>query len=185
MKVREIISCALTLLGRSDIASVLSSGEQVGWTDQETVNTLLYCFNAVENELARNYIPLVRSEKMTSKNNKFYFSSFWFRPIKIKKVFADGKSVPFTVNGDHVYIEANAVDIEYEYAPSRKDIDGGSDYDENVAFGIIPFGMAEEYSYINGEAEAGEMWKGKYRDMIDNIQRTLPECAHIPPRRWV
>ena len=122
---------------------------------------------------------------MTSKNNKFYFSSFWFRPIKIKKVFADGKSVPFTVNGDHVYIEANAVDIEYEYAPSRKDIDGGSDYDENVAFGIIPFGMAEEYSYINGEAEAGEMWKGKYRDMIDNIQRTLPECAHIPPRRWV
>lgn len=184
MKVRDIIASALILLGRAEVASALSSGN-VAENEQETVDTLLYCFNAIENELARNYIPLVYRETLCSENNKFFYSGFLKNPVRIKKVSSGGKTVDYTVYPTYLFAEAKTVDVEYEYAPRRKKLDDNSDFGDNVGTDIIATGMAEEYSYINGEAECGDIWKAKYRDLIDNIQHALPECAHIPPRRWV
>lgn len=184
MKVRDIIASALILLGRAELASALSANN-VAEEENETVNTLLYCFNAIENELARNYIPLVYRENLYSENNRFFYAGFLKSPVRIKKILCDGKAVDFKIYPTFVYVCAETIDVEYEYAPRRKKIDDNSDFGDNVGTDIIAAGIAEEYSYINGEAELGDIWKARYRDLIDNIQHTLPECAHIPPRRWV
>ncbi len=184
MLVREVIASALILLGRAELASALASGAGAE-EEKDLTDTLLYCFNAVENEIARNYIPLVYREELLSKNNKFLYTSFSKTPLRVKKISGNGRSVNYEIFPDYLYAEAEKIDIEYEYAPRRKRLDDATDFNDSVCTDIIPAGMAEEYSYINGEAEAGDIWKVKYRDLIDDIQRTLPECAHIPPRRWV
>lgn len=184
MKVRDIIASALTLLGRAELASALSAGA-VAEGDKDTVDTLLYCFNAVEDELARNYIPLVCREELSSNDKKYYFFVFTHQPVRIKKILCGGKEVEYGIYSDYIYVDAPTIDVEYEYVPNRKKIDGNSDFGDRVGMYVLALGMAEEYSYINGEAEAGDIWKARYRDRIDDIQRELPECAHIPPRRWV
>lgn len=75
MLVREVIASALILLGRAELASALASGAGAE-EEKDLTDTLLYCFNAVENEIARNYIPLVYREELLSKNNKFLCSRF-------------------------------------------------------------------------------------------------------------
>ena len=75
MLVREVIASALILLGRAELASALASGAGAE-EEKDLTDTLLYCFNAVENEIARNYIPLVYREELLSKNNKFLYTSF-------------------------------------------------------------------------------------------------------------
>ena len=185
MKVKDIIASALKLLGRADLVSALSSVSNADKEGQELINTLLYCFNAVEDELARHYIPLRAKEEMQSADTLFYFNSFGHNPVSIKRVTADGKKVKFAIFATYMQVDAKEITVEYEYAPERKELSGECDYGAEVGEYLIALGMAAEYSLINGEAEFASQWESKYRERLDKVQRTLPVCEKIPPRRWI
>ena len=184
MKVKDTIASALTLLGRADVKSALSD-ETLDEEGQELVNTLLYCFNAVEDELARKYIPLTAKEERYSATEQFNYKNFKHCPIKIKRVIVDGSPVKFEVFTQYMVVHAEDITVEYEYAPTRKTLDGDSDYGDEVGAYLIALGIASEYSLINGEAEMAEKWEKKYRAQLDGVQRALPVCGNIPPRRWI
>ena len=185
MRVLDIIGFALALLGRRGLIPYISDPSKAPDEDAgEVIETLLYCFNAVENELARKYIPLVFREEMSSANNKFYFEDFEYYPVKIRKVTADGKKVTFDVLTGYMEVKAKKIVVEYEYVPSRKTLNSDSDYGRDVGEYLIALGIASEYAVINGEAEMADMWEKAYREQLDGVQRALPVCAHIPPRRW-
>ena len=185
MKVKDIIASALNLLGRADLVSALSDLSKADKGGRELIDTLLYCFNAVEDELARKYIPLTEKEDMASHDTRFYYNSFLHNPVRIKRVTADGKSVKYEVFPHYLSAQAECVTVEYEYAPMCKELDGESDYNGDAGEYLFALGIAAEYSLINGEAEMAEKWEKKYRERLDAIQRTLPACEKIPPRRWV
>ena len=186
MKVIDIITYSLRLIGRPQLIPHIRDTSNAGDEDSDDViETLLYCFNAVEDELARKYVPLVACEEMVSDDNRFYYSEFKHSPLKIKKVTVDGKSVAYKLLAKFMEVEANRVKVEYEYAPTRKRVDDNSDFGEEVGEYIISLGIAAEYSVINGEAEMADRWEQKYREKLDLLRRTLPVCASIPPRRWV
>lgn len=184
MKVKDVIASALRLIGRAEVIDDLG-GKISDAEEQELVSTLLYCFNAVEDELARKYIPLVVREEILSPDTRFFYTTFSHNPIKIKRVTADGKSLPFEVFTKYMVADAKKITVEYEYAPVRKTIDQLSDFGEEVGEYLIALGIAAEYSVINGEGEMADRWEKKYRDQLDSVQRELPVCASIPPRRWV
>lgn len=186
MKVIDIIASALRLIGRAALIPFIedpSNGEDEDAS--EVIETLLYCFNAVEDELARKYIPLVACEEMTSSNNRFPYSDFKNTPIKIKKVTACKKAVPFKVLKGYMEVKANKIEVEYEYAPKCKSIFDDCNYSDEVGDYLIALGIASEYSVINGEAEMADRWEQKYRERLDALRRVLPVCADIPPRRWI
>ena len=186
MEVKDVIASALRLIGRAGIIPYVEDPSNSDEEDaNEVVETLLYCFNAVEDELARKYIPLVVREQMSSDDNKFYYSDFAHYPVKIKKVTVDGKAVAFDVLTGYMEVNAKKILTEYEYAPSRKRINSSSDYGDEVGEYLIALGIASEYAVINGEAEMAEKWEKAYRQQLDSVQRALPVCAHIPPRRWI
>ena len=186
MKVIDVIASALRLIGRTELIQFVEDPSNAYDEDAgDVIETLLYCFNAVEDELARKYIPLIAREEMVSSDNRFYYSSFGHNPVKIKRVTVDGKNVPFEVFSKYMEVDADYIVAEYEYAPSRKTVTQKSDYDGEVGEYLIALGMAAEYSLINGESEMADRWEKKYRAQLDRIQRTLPVCANIPPRRWI
>ena len=186
MKVRDIIASALKLIGRSELVSDLSNPSSSAQEDaQEVTDTLLYCFNAVEDELARKYIPLVESEEMSSTDTRFLYSAFKHYPVKIRRVTVDNKPVTFDVFTKYMSVQAKKIAVEYEYAPTRKNINDVSEYGDEVGEYLFALGIAAEYSVINGEAEMADIWEKKYRTQLDRVQHTLPVCANIPPRRWI
>ena len=170
MKVKEVIISALRTLGRGDLAGELSGGSVLQGEGAETVDTLVYCYNAVEDELARKYVPLVYRENS---------------PVRIKSVFVDGKEAEYKLYPQYMRVNAKRIDVEYEYSPDRKKLESNSDYSLEVGEYLMAFGIAAEYCLINGEVEASEAWEAKYRREIDRVQNKLPVCGHIPPRRWV
>lgn len=184
MKVKDVIASALTLIGRADLVSALND-ENYDSEGQELISTLLYCFNAVEDELARKYIPLTAKEERHSATTRYYYSTFDRYPVRIKRVYADGEAVKFDVFTEYMVVQARSITVEYEYAPTRKTLDGTSDYGDGVGEYLIALGIASEYSVINGEAEMAEQWEKKYRAKLDSVQRALPVCGNIPPRRWI
>ena len=64
MKVKEIISLALTFLNKEELASFTPFGENstVPELEAKEILNLKKCFNLVYNEIAVSYLPLVKSE---------------------------------------------------------------------------------------------------------------------------
>lgn len=185
MKVKDVVVSALNLIGRSELAEGLSVGGEIGAGDTEVINTLLYCFNATEDEVARKYMPLTYKEEISSQNGSFYFAAFVHAPVKLKSVTANGAEISYEVFPEYLKADAKKITVEYEYAPTKKKIDGTSDFGSEVGEYLLALGAAAEYCLINGEAEAAQMWEKRYRAAIDGAQSKLPAGFSIPPRRWV
>lgn len=185
MKVKDVVVSALNIIGRSELADSLLNGQEISAGDAEVINTLLYCFNATEDEVARKYVPLTYREELSSQSGSFYFAAFVHAPVKLKSVTAGGAEISYEVFPEYLKAVAKKITVEYEYAPTKKKIDGTSDFGTEVGEYLLALGAAAEYCLINGEVEAAQLWEKKYRAAIDGAQSKLPAGFNIPPRRWV
>ncbi|MBD5632408.1 MAG: hypothetical protein HDP34_04185 [Clostridia bacterium] len=187
MKVKSIITRALKYVGRDDLAKALDADETLTSEGAEKVETLLYCFNAVEDELARYYFPLVFCEEFASEDGNYAIENFSHRPVKILSVKSDGKAVKFTPQPKFIRAEAQKITVRYEYSPSAKRIDGESAFtDCVVGESLVAAGVASEYCLIEGSMQDSQLWESRYRWEIDLAQKKY-SAPHgtIPPRRWV
>ncbi|MDE5943749.1 MAG: hypothetical protein K2H30_06055 [Clostridia bacterium] len=186
MKVKDIIVTTLKILGRNSLAEKLAAGGELDGGEKDTVNTLVHCFNAVEDEVARSYIPLCAEQTVISYSGEFYYTLLEHTPVRINSVLSDGEAVSFKLYPEFIKADATKAVVQYDYAPAVKDIDGVSEF--NCAVGVYLFacGAAAEFCLINGEIQAAEIWESKYRQEIEGVQRkSVTTGGYIPPRRWV
>lgn len=185
MTIKEIVICAFKLLGREDIVSELE-GEEISAENAEAVQTMLYCVNAVENELARYYFPKRITESLSSENGEYYFSRFAFRPVKIVSVKAGLCAVSYSRTPYLIKCGSKQIEVEYEYLPEKKELEENSFYNVNeLSVELIASGAAAEYCLISGAVQLSKMWESKYRDEVDAARAKSRLAVNIPPRRWV
>lgn len=186
MKVKDILIRTLNLTDRADIAAKISSGETLSGEAAETVETLLYCLNSVEDELARYYFPLQTTEEFVSFTGKFPFEKFSFRPVKIKEVKCGVNAVRYDITPQYLQTEAKNITVTYEYSPSKHTLEDDGAYDGIfVTEALAAAGTAAEYCLICGEMQSAELWESRYRQEIDRAQKKRFSPMTIPPRRWV
>lgn len=197
MKVKDIIAAALRFVGREDISRKLinrtadgeddsADAEEFTAEEREVIDTLLYCFNSVEDELARCYIPLRTEETMSSGNGVYDFADFKLRPVKIIAVKSGGKSVKYSLDARRLVADSNEITVEYGYAPLKKGLDDDSEFSSLFANErLVAAGTASEFCLIDGEAKLAGTWESVYRGEIENVQRTRLSSLRLPPRRWV
>lgn len=186
MKVKEVIIRAAVYAGRSDVAELAANDETEIAEADEAVKTLLYCLNAVEDELARHYFSLVATEVMSSTSGYYYFEDFKRRPVKILSVNSGGAEVPYTLNPLSIKCSAKIIEVKYEYVPERHGLDGEVGFtDERATIKLLAAGTASEYCLINGETSLAQTWEEVYRQEIDEIRRKSLAAVKFPPRRWV
>lgn len=186
MRVKDIIIRACLFLGRNDVAAALESGGELTGEIKDTTDTLLYCVNAVEDELARYYFPLKISESFSSTTGKFNFKYFSKRPVKILSVKTGGREAAYKQYPEYLECKVRDIEVEYRYSPEKKELDGDSEFDGvEVCEKLVAAGAAAEYSLLNGSMQSAELWESKYRQEIDAAQRKLTPFLCVPPRRWV
>lgn len=190
MSIRDILISALRRIGREDLANDIEDGDEPTGEGGDVVQTMIYCINATEDELARYYFPLKCTETLVSKeNNLFYFSDFSHTPVRILSVKSGGKEISFELLTNCITAGASSVEITYAYAPAKKTVYGNSEFSEIGDGNITSLGAAAEYCLICGEASLAEVWETRYREAIDRARSTeekhKSQKTYIPPRRWV
>lgn len=185
MRVKDVIICALEKLNLHAVAEKLAAGEQTDGFEKETINTLLCCYNAVEDELARHYLPLTKKDCLTSTNGEYPFTSFSRIPVNIRQVTADGKKVKFSCGALGIKTDEKSIAVEYYYAPEKKAVNDYTECAAEAGEQLIAYGMAAEYCFINGEADLAAGFENKYRQAVDAAQSKLRCRSALPPRRWV
>lgn len=182
MKVKDILIRALKYAGREDAADELTKGEV---TDcKEAVETALYCFNAVEDEVARNYFPLVREDSLLNVKGSFAYTQFTRVPKRILLVSDGGGEIKFTQTSDGIKADSVAVTVRYEYLPVKKEVEDDSEFfGEHADEKLFAAGTASEFCLINGDVSQADYFESVYRSRIDALR--IKGLAAFPPRRWV
>lgn len=183
MKVNEIIDDCLRLVGRSDVAELTEPYED---EPKRMRYTLLFCFNAVMDELARGYFPIRFEEEMFSSTKRFAFTSFKKAPIKIVGVSSGGRSVKWRILPEYLSCDRTEITVEYEYVPAKCGEEDEFVYpDYAVSATLVEYGMAAEYLLICGDVQGSAAWESKYRGEIDRLLSLQTVRRRIPPRRWI
>lgn len=189
MTIRDILIGALRRIGREELAGLLEEGGELGdgLSDEgrDAIQTLLYCVNATEDELARYYFPLKCTETLSIAGGSIKFSAFSHMPIRIIEVKAYGKPIDYQVDTNRLIVSAEKIEVTYNYTTEKKGIDDKSHFGDMLGSKVIEYGAAAEYCLICGEAALAETWETRYRDAVDNARRKIDWGAYIPPRRWV
>lgn len=184
MKIKDVVIRTLRYAGRDDVADVLDSGGQPDGEGGDAARVALYCVNAAEDELARYYMPLVRRDSLHSVSGKFLFSKFSRTPVKLLKVYSGGKERDYRKIEGGIYLDYKDIEVEYCFAPDRKELGGDSDFGDGTGENLLALGAVAEFFLISGEAELAEAWNKKYRAAVDRALN-FKKKAGIPPRRWV
>lgn len=185
MKVKDIMITALNYIDRGDISAALADGLTLSDEQSSVVKTMLFCCNAVENELARHYFPLENTQELISTTGNYAYTAFTYNPVRIIEVTQNGKPAAYTINPTGLRSDSGKITVRYKYVPSKKSIDGDSAFDGmRVDEALIAAGAASEYCLLNGEISLAELWESKYRIRIDRAMKNFTGLS-IPPRRWV
>ena len=182
MLVKEIAALAAANMGRDDLIAAIRSlaGEPTGELD-----SLLRCYNLVENEIALDYFPLRKEETFAVADGKIAYAQFSFAPVDVKRVTdADGTPVPFDVYPEYVAVAGGTVSVTYTYVPPEKKWEEESEFSGKISARLMSFGVACEFCLSRGMFPQAAMWEKKYRDAL-RAANVVRRKLSVRSRRWV
>ena len=181
MTVREVISLAASCLGREELAKKALSEKAEG-----ELETLVRCFNLVENEIALDYFPLKRTQEVAVKEGRIYYSALSSAPVNVHRVTSGGRVISFTLFPEYAKLKEGATEAEvlYSYIPSEKGIDGVSEFSGKISARLMAFGVCVEFCLCRAQYDEAAMWEKRYREAL-RAANILRRRLCVRPRRWV
>ncbi len=186
MTVKEVVMLAAKNVGRDDLAALLSSGAAAGSGEQAEIESLVRCYNLVENEIALDYFPLRAAETLTVTRSMIPFSAFAHAPVHIEKAVTGGRIARFSLFPDGIFmtdLEKGKAEITYSYAPEQKQLGDPCEVPAKISARLLSFGVAGEFCLTSGETGRATMWQSRYQDAL-RANNLLRKTLRIRSRRW-
>ena len=166
MKVKNVIKKAAELLGNED--DLLNYLNGVGEQGEKAAELILNCYNLIENELALDYLPLIKEETFSANNARIVDSSFSSSVVRIIEVRnAQGEKIPFRLFASYMSVDVSSVTVRYAYTPTEKSMSGECECAIGVSERLMAFGIASEYCAALGLYEEASVWDKKYKEGIE------------------
>ncbi len=182
IRVSEVLAAAAQLVGRDDLANGVGAAKE----DAE-ITLLCECFHFIESEIALEYFPLKKTERVKVTEGKVEFSAFSKVPLEVLSVRSpSGMGIPFSVYEDHIAVgtKEGEADISYAYAPSRKGKEDASELPERATLSLLSHGVAAEFLLAHGSFAEAAVFETKYREALASAFRTRRAKLSVPARRW-
>lgn len=185
MSIKEIIRISALLTDRTNVVAYLDKNTNNTDETLSLVQKLLSLTNLVINELASTYIPLVKSETVSARDNKVNYSDLSSSVLKIKSVSnTSGKELAFRTFLHYVSVPEDRVIIEYEYVPEDYELNDTVDFDSKfVSARVIAYGVCAELAITESRFDEAVTWHKRYVDAISDI--CVPKSAVTKQRSWL
>lgn len=187
MKVKEIIAYACEFIGEKELAEKLNSQETVTYSakEQEKVDSLLRCFNFVNEEIASDYLPYLITEEIDVNNSILNFSTLSKTIINIYQIKGSfGRNVRYKTYPEYVEIFGRAKEITYSFLPEKEELNDDFTFYNGLSARIFAYGIASEYLLIDGLSEDAEIWEERFKEGLFVLSRKRSE-ARLPRRKWL
>lgn len=191
MTVKEVVALAAGCLGRDDLIAALDKSPNAQSADEKLeLDSLLRCYNFVENEVALDYCALKKEETVTVSENKISYSKLSSTPVNIRKVVCGGSLARFATYPAYIHLSDGWIgraSVVYDYIPStKKAFTESSEFTAQggVSARLLAYGVAAQYCLVSGESGRAATWDKKFRDAL-RAQNLLRRTVSVRSRRWV
>lgn len=173
----DIIKYAATMLSKNAVLGYVTAEGGYNETNsyQPDMKTAINLSNMVIKELALAYIPITKKESVVFVNGLFDTTDLSENVRNIIRLTdAEGKDVPFKVEGEYMRASVTGAVIEYSYIPddySPTQVIGYTDKDISPV--VLAYGLCAEWCIVDGRFDEAVMWHKRYMDKI---------AAMLPPK---
>ncbi|MGN1201365.1 MAG: hypothetical protein ACI4R8_03825 [Candidatus Caccovivens sp.] len=185
MQVLDIIKMVCEFVGEKELRAKLDSIETVTFSarEQEKLDTLVDCFNLVNQEIASDYLPFLTKEEVEG-GEIIPFSSLSKAVINIYKVKNRfGLNLKFKLFPDYVQVQGNPKTVVYSYLPQDASINSTVEMYNGLSARVYAYGMASEFLLIDGMSEDAEIWEERFKESLFVLSRKRGE-HQMPCRSW-
>lgn len=188
MEIINILKNACVFLKKDELLEITELGGEETSTEaqQKELNLLFRCLNLVYNSVATDYIPLIKTENITSINGEILFSSLGEKILDVKRIEDKyGIRVNYKLYPDKILTIDGEVNITYSYEPEELEelTSTMESFSEKINERVIAYGVAMEYSFISGLHDDASIWEKRFKDSLQIASRKKAEMR-LPNRRW-
>lgn len=192
MEVKSILKLACVFLDRKDLLAdeifldVTPPEYVASESREESLKNLLLCFNLIVCEVARDYLPLLHTEKIVFQEDKFAYSDLQKVILDVFSLTnASGKKIRYKLFPTFINASVNQAEITYSYEPQNFEF-----YDEITSFAgriparVLAYGVAMEFCFLSSLSTEALIWEERYKTSLLAIMRKK-SGINLPSRRWI
>ena len=186
MNVKDIIAFACSFIGEQEIMKKLTSQESADLTTKESekVDTLVRCFNFVNQEIASDYLPFLYTEKIEVDNSILNFSDLTKTVVNIYALKGSfNQNIKYKLYSNYIQVFGKAKSITYSYLPENLTLSDEVDFYNGLSARIYAYGIASEYLLCDGLSEDAEIWEERFKESLFVLSRKRSEM-NLPKRKW-
>ncbi len=184
MTVKDILKLVCEFVGEKELFASLNAGEgSFTKREQEKLDTMVRCFNLVNEEIASDYLPYLTKEEVEAKGEILSYSSLSKKVVhiyEIKNRF--GMNLKFKLFPDFVEVFGKAKSVVYSFLPQPLSLEDTVEAFSGLTARIFAYGVASEYLLIDGLD--CEVWEERFKQSLFMLSRKMGEHT-LPKRRWL
>lgn len=191
MKIKDIVRLAAVFLQLDVNEEVFCKDADRAFVEAELsadkrLKLLKDCAEFVLNQLATDYLPLKKTEKVFSEDGTIPYGEFsrdMLEAVRVKDGY--GCDVRFSHLPDGLFVkERGEMEVTYFYRPGEKTFfDEAETGSCRVSARVIALGTAAEYSFVCGLFEEAQLWDGRFKDSL-KIALRKKGAVSLKARRW-
>lgn len=186
MKLKDIIETTAHLINEDEISNYINGGIQ-SLSDEGTkkLNKLCDLANLVITELSLSYVPMKKTQSVSTNVGEISFSSLSYVPTKIIELInQQNQKVDFKVQSTKILTENGTYQITYQYYPPKYQLNDDLGYSDNeVKACILAKGVCAEYLITEARFDECVMWRKRYVEEIERL--FLPKSRKLNKRSFV
>lgn len=190
MKAKEILKNVCVYLGKEEIlASNLfeSEGDELSENSKSDVKKILNCINLIIDEIASDYLPILKEKEITLKNgeiNVFEIDENIHEIISIKNKF--GKNLRFKYLDNKIICLATNVIITYTINPKCvvEIEDEVESFGGRITSRVLAYGVASEFCYLEMLYDDATIWESRFKNALLIADRKKGEIK-LKKRGWI
>ena len=184
MIVKDLVIYTALFIGEKELASKLENNDSLTDGENERVNTLVRCFNLVNQEIASDYLPFLHTENIDVKNSILNHSNLTKKVINIFALKGSfGQNVRYKAYPNYIEVFGHAKKITYSFLPCDLALSDTVELNCGLSARIYAYGMASEYLLFDGLGEDAEIFEERFKESLFVLARKKSELR-LPKRRW-
>lgn len=186
MKILDIMIESATLLGLNKECVLLQNmdleSEQLVYAENPTLFSLFNLSKYSIREVCTNYVPMIQSVKVTTKENKIPLSSL-LNFIRVQNVEKNSEMVRYKIKNRNIILEEDGeYEINYLSYPDFDSAFDNVDFLNNLSPDVLVLSLCAYYALAHGMFDEFEDLHDRYVEKAESLKEL--RVFDMPARRW-
>lgn len=188
MTAKEIIKNVCVYLGKEELLNSSffeTDGQEITEKQQKDLNKMLQCLNYTTEELATEYIPILKTNQFSLCDGSIKLSEIddnLQEIISVKTI--GGKTLRYAITGEKLICLASKVEITYKVYPSIITLQSQAEsFGGRLSARVIAYGVASEYCFLEMLYDDATIWETRFKNALLVAQRKKGEIK-LKKRGW-